>query len=236
MAEIRPLHAVRYEPSAVGSLDAVAAPPYDVIDAEMRAKLVGKSPFNVVEIDLPRGGRRRRSLPPRADDLRALASAGHPRPRARGLDLGAHPVLRGPGRERVHAPRLLRARARRGLRPGADPPARAHASRPEGGPPQPHPRDAREPVADLQPLPRPGGRGVEGARAAHERASLSTRCATTTAPRTASGASPTRRRSRRVRSIARRQGAADRRRPPPLRDRARLRARRSAARASTSGC
>src|SRR5215213_3677572 len=53
MAEIRPLHAVRYEPSAVGSLDAVAAPPYDVIDDEMRAKLVKKSPFNVVEIDLP---------------------------------------------------------------------------------------------------------------------------------------------------------------------------------------
>jgi uncharacterized protein (DUF1015 family) len=53
MAEIRPLHAVRYEPSAVGSLDAVAAPPYDVIDADMRAQLVKKSPFNVVEIDLP---------------------------------------------------------------------------------------------------------------------------------------------------------------------------------------
>ena len=53
MAEIRPLHAVRYEPSVVGSLDAVAAPPYDVIDDEMRAKLVSKSPFNVVEIDLP---------------------------------------------------------------------------------------------------------------------------------------------------------------------------------------
>src|SRR5688500_4601174 len=53
MAEIRPLRAVRYEPSAVGSLDAVAAPPYDVIDADMRAELVRKSPFNVVEIDLP---------------------------------------------------------------------------------------------------------------------------------------------------------------------------------------
>ena len=53
MAEIRPLRAVRYEPSAVGSLDAVAAPPYDVIDDDMRAKLVSKSPFNVVEIDLP---------------------------------------------------------------------------------------------------------------------------------------------------------------------------------------
>ena len=53
MAEIRPLRAVRYAPAAVGSLDAVAAPPYDVIDADMRAKLVKKSPFNVVEIDLP---------------------------------------------------------------------------------------------------------------------------------------------------------------------------------------
>ena len=53
MAEIRPLRAVRYEPSAVGSLDAVVAPPYDVIDDEMRDGLVSKSPFNVVEIDLP---------------------------------------------------------------------------------------------------------------------------------------------------------------------------------------
>jgi uncharacterized protein (DUF1015 family) len=53
MAEIRPLRAVRYEPSAVGSLDAVVAPPYDVIDAGMRTALVRKSPFNVVEVDLP---------------------------------------------------------------------------------------------------------------------------------------------------------------------------------------
>ena len=53
MAEIRPLHAVRYDPSAVGSLDAVVAPPYDVIDEDMRTALVRKSPFNVVEIDLP---------------------------------------------------------------------------------------------------------------------------------------------------------------------------------------
>ena len=53
MAEIKPLRAVRYEPSAVGSLDSVVAPPYDVIDEEMRAALVRKSPFNVVEVDLP---------------------------------------------------------------------------------------------------------------------------------------------------------------------------------------
>jgi uncharacterized protein (DUF1015 family) len=38
----------------VGSLDAVTAPPYDVIDDAERAALAAKSPFNVVEIDLPR--------------------------------------------------------------------------------------------------------------------------------------------------------------------------------------
>ncbi len=55
MAEIQPLRTLRYEPRVVGSLDAVTAPPYDVIDEAERAALAQKSPFNVVEIDLPRG-------------------------------------------------------------------------------------------------------------------------------------------------------------------------------------
>jgi len=54
MAEIQPLKTLRYEPRVVGSLDAVTAPPYDVIDDEQRAVLAERSPFNVVEIDLPR--------------------------------------------------------------------------------------------------------------------------------------------------------------------------------------
>jgi uncharacterized protein (DUF1015 family) len=54
VAEVQPFRAVRYEPRSVGSLDAVAAPPYDVIDDAMRAELAARSPFNVVEIDLPR--------------------------------------------------------------------------------------------------------------------------------------------------------------------------------------
>ena len=54
MAEVQPLHTLRYEPSAVGSLEDVIAPPYDVIDDELRARLAARSPFNVVEIDLPR--------------------------------------------------------------------------------------------------------------------------------------------------------------------------------------
>jgi uncharacterized protein (DUF1015 family) len=53
MAEVQPLHTLRYDLRSVGSLDAVAAPPYDVIDEAMRAELVARSPFNVVEIDLP---------------------------------------------------------------------------------------------------------------------------------------------------------------------------------------
>ena len=52
MAEVRPLHALRYNLAAV-SLDDVTAPPYDVIDAALRRELTSRSPFNVVEIDLP---------------------------------------------------------------------------------------------------------------------------------------------------------------------------------------
>jgi uncharacterized protein (DUF1015 family) len=54
MADIQPLRALRYDPNVVGSLDAVAAPPYDVIDDQMRAELAARSPFNVVEVDLPK--------------------------------------------------------------------------------------------------------------------------------------------------------------------------------------
>src|SRR3954449_13148153 len=53
MAEIQPLRTLRYELRSVGSLDRVTAPPYDVIDAPMRAELAARSPFNAVEIDLP---------------------------------------------------------------------------------------------------------------------------------------------------------------------------------------
>jgi uncharacterized protein (DUF1015 family) len=53
MAEIQPLQTLRYEQSVVGPLDDVIAPPYDVIDDELRSELLARSPYNVVEIDLP---------------------------------------------------------------------------------------------------------------------------------------------------------------------------------------
>jgi uncharacterized protein (DUF1015 family) len=55
MAEVQPLRAIHYDPAVVGSLGHVVAPPYDVIDADQRAELIGRSPFNVVAIDLPKG-------------------------------------------------------------------------------------------------------------------------------------------------------------------------------------
>ena len=53
MARIEPLHAVRYEPQTAGALENLVAPPYDVIDERMRKELADKSPFNIVEVDLP---------------------------------------------------------------------------------------------------------------------------------------------------------------------------------------
>jgi uncharacterized protein (DUF1015 family) len=53
MADVQPLRTLRYDAAVVGSLDDVIAPPYDVIDAEERARLAARSPYNVVELDLP---------------------------------------------------------------------------------------------------------------------------------------------------------------------------------------
>jgi uncharacterized protein (DUF1015 family) len=53
MADVQPLRALHYDLAVVGSLGAVLAPPYDVIDPEQRADLAARSPYNVVGIDLP---------------------------------------------------------------------------------------------------------------------------------------------------------------------------------------
>ena len=53
MAEVRPFHALHYDLDRVDGLQPVVAPPYDVIDAAQRADLLARSPYNVVEIDLP---------------------------------------------------------------------------------------------------------------------------------------------------------------------------------------
>ena len=55
MADVQPLRAIHYDLGAAGPLDRLAAPPYDVIDADLRRELASRNPHNVVEIDLPQG-------------------------------------------------------------------------------------------------------------------------------------------------------------------------------------
>jgi uncharacterized protein (DUF1015 family) len=55
MADVQPLRALHYDPSVVGPLAGVVAPPYDVIDTGQRAALIARSPFNVAAVDLPQG-------------------------------------------------------------------------------------------------------------------------------------------------------------------------------------
>lgn len=52
MVDIAPLKPLRYAPAVLAQ---VVAPPYDVIDAELRARLGARHPENVVHIDLPEG-------------------------------------------------------------------------------------------------------------------------------------------------------------------------------------
>src|SRR4051794_30420793 len=53
MADVQPLRALHFDPAVAGDLGDLVAPPYDVIDAEHRARLVSRAPHNVVNIDLP---------------------------------------------------------------------------------------------------------------------------------------------------------------------------------------
>ncbi len=53
MAHVEPLRALHYDPAVAGPLQNLAAPPYDVIDADQRAGLAARAPHNAVSIDLP---------------------------------------------------------------------------------------------------------------------------------------------------------------------------------------
>src|SRR5512133_3384548 len=52
VAEVKPFRAVRYGERA-GPLEALVAPPYDVISPDQREELQARSPYNVVHLTLP---------------------------------------------------------------------------------------------------------------------------------------------------------------------------------------
>lgn len=53
MAVVKPFRALRYDEGVAGPLEALVAPPYDVISPEQRAELRARSPHNVVHLTLP---------------------------------------------------------------------------------------------------------------------------------------------------------------------------------------
>jgi len=53
VAVVRPFRALRYDPAVAGPLESLVAPPFDVIDAEEREQLLGRSAYNVVHLTLP---------------------------------------------------------------------------------------------------------------------------------------------------------------------------------------
>ncbi len=54
MPEIRPFRALRYNSATIGDPACVVAPPYDVIGAAERERLIARHPANIVRLDLPR--------------------------------------------------------------------------------------------------------------------------------------------------------------------------------------
>ena len=123
MADVRPINALHYDLGMVGSLDDVAAPPYDVIDAAQRARAAGAlalqrgrdRPAETVRRAGPQQTRGRSLRAGGADDRR-LARGGRAGRRRRAGDLGDDPGLHRPRRRQPHPPRHPRPGPGRGLR------------------------------------------------------------------------------------------------------------------------
>jgi len=73
MALVSPFRALRYDPTRVGDLAAVVAPPYDVISPAQQDALYARSPWNVVRLILPREPARAEAA---AETLRAWMASG----------------------------------------------------------------------------------------------------------------------------------------------------------------
>lgn len=55
MPDVGPFQGLLYDPAIAGELDALTAPPYDVIDAEALERFRARSPFNITWVDLGEG-------------------------------------------------------------------------------------------------------------------------------------------------------------------------------------
>ncbi len=55
MVDILPLNGLHFNKNKVGKISDVISPPYDVISPELKVKLTGSSPYNIVRLLLPEG-------------------------------------------------------------------------------------------------------------------------------------------------------------------------------------
>ena len=147
MPTVRPFRALRYDQATVGPLDALVAPPYDVISDDARLEYLERSPYNVVHLTLPD------SEEQAADDLRAWREQGVLVEADRAVWWVAQDYVGpdGVARTREGFAASVPGDAVRGRRGAA---ARADARRPEGRPPAPAARDAHPARADLPALRR----------------------------------------------------------------------------------
>src|SRR5262249_45433202 len=53
VAQVKPFRAVRYDERRAGPIEALVAPPYDVISPVERTEYLARSPYNVVHLTLP---------------------------------------------------------------------------------------------------------------------------------------------------------------------------------------
>ena len=218
MIRIRPFRALHYDAAAVGDLAAVIAPPYDVIDDRQLDAAVRAQPLQRGALDPQPVARSLRGLRRRADRVARARRAG---PGCAALPVLLRAGLRAARRRAPAARRPDGGGAPGALRRRQHPPARAHLRPRQGGPPEAPRRLPRQPEPDLRHLSRsPAGAGA-GAPAERRGGAVDRR-------RRRGGRPPSRlahRRSlahRRYRPGPLRQDGVHRRRPPPLRDRARL--------------
>ena len=112
MAEVLPVRGLLYDPARAGPLDALVAPPYDVVSEAERTALAARSPYNIVRVDLPRGDPDRK-YEDAARELRRWVDEGILRRDASPAFYRYHQMFSAGGREHTRKGFICRIRLRR---------------------------------------------------------------------------------------------------------------------------
>jgi uncharacterized protein (DUF1015 family) len=112
MAELVPVRGLLYDSARAGPIDALIAPPYDVVSESERAALEAKSPWNIVRLDLPQGDLERKYANA-GRELRRWIDGGILRRDATPAFYRYHQVFSVAGREHTRKGFICRVRLRR---------------------------------------------------------------------------------------------------------------------------